>query len=119
MHTYIRIPSHLYIFTHILAHIITGTQIKYTIKSLKSNTKVIYWASLPANSTDSIIDNPITAYGDDSNQGVGTTDNNGDVTITLNKPSIYIVPYKGKLPRHFHYRYWDNHMASPIYTVYI
>ena len=98
---------------------IEGQDIEHTIKALKPNTKVIYWASIPADSADTVINDPITAYGNELNQGVGTTDEFGEVTIKLKKPSIYIVPFKGKLLRHFHYRYWINDMTSPVHTVYV
>lgn len=102
---------------HDYSPVITGDKIEHTINNLKPNTKILYWGAI---SSDKIFENPIDAYGDSSNQGVATTDNNGNVTIILNKPGIYKYPGKGKLKRHFHYRYWEaNSMSSSLNTIYL
>jgi uncharacterized membrane protein YuzA (DUF378 family) len=86
-----------------------------TIENLPPNVKVIYWASLPS---DKIIDNPIDAYGDYTNQGVTITDTNGSATLKVFKPTAYKVPLKGTLKPHIHYRYWDSAgMASRLFTL--
>jgi uncharacterized membrane protein YuzA (DUF378 family) len=85
------------------------------IKDLPSNVKVIYWASLPSDTT---INNPSDAYGDYSNQGVTTTDNNGVAVLKVLNPSSYKVSSRGTLKPHIHYRYWTEYgMASPVFTV--
>jgi uncharacterized membrane protein YuzA (DUF378 family) len=86
-----------------------------TIENLPPNVKVIYWAALPSNKT---IDNPDDAYGEYTNQGVTTTDANGVAILKVQKPTDYIVPCKGKLESHIHYRYWKSPgMASSLFTI--
>ena len=86
-----------------------------TVKDLPSKVKVIYWASLPSDST---FDNPYDAYGDYSNQGVTTTDDNGVAILKVLNPSSYKVPIRGTLEPHIHYRYWNEAgMASPVFTI--
>ncbi len=85
------------------------------IKGLPSKVKVLYWASLPS---DKVVDNPTDAYGNYSNQGVTTSDENGVATLQLFEPSSYKVPIKGTLKPHVHYRYWNEAgIASPVFTV--
>jgi hypothetical protein len=86
-----------------------------TVENLPPNVKVIYWAAL---SSDKTIDNPYDAYGDYTNQGITTTDNNGSAILTVLKPTDYKVPFKGRLEPHIHYRYWTSPgMASRLFTV--
>ncbi len=96
-----------------------GNLITKTIKNLPPNVKVIYWASLPS---DKVIDNPEDAYGNYSNQGVTTTDENGTAILEVQNPSSYKIPsyydpFKGTLKPHIHYRYWTSSgMTSPLFT---
>jgi uncharacterized membrane protein YuzA (DUF378 family) len=93
----------------------SGELIKKTIKNLPPNVKVAYWASLPS---DKVVGNPYDAYGNYSNQGVTTTDDNGTAILEVLKPTAYKVPNKGTLQPHIHYRYWTSAgMASRLYTV--
>ena len=97
----------------------TGELISKTIENLPPNVKVIYWASLPS---DKIIDNPIDAYGNYSNQGITTTDANGNATLQVKNPTSYKIPsyydpFKGTLKPHIHYRYWTSSgMTSQLFT---
>lgn len=90
------------------------------IKNLPPNVKVIYWAALPS---DKIVDNPEDAYGNYSNQGVTTTDANGNAVLEVQNPASYKIPshydpFKGTLKPHIHYRYWDTAgMASRLFTL--
>ena len=85
------------------------------VKNLPPNVKVLFWA---AQSSENTKNTPEDAYGDYSNQGVTTTSTNGVAILTVKKPGKYIVPYKGELTRHIHYRYWtENGMASSLYTI--
>lgn len=93
----------------------SGDLITKTIKNLPPNVKVIYWASLPSDKT---IDNPYDAYGNYTNQGVTTTNSNGEAELKVLKPSSYKVSLKGTLKQHIHYRYWKSSgMASSLYTI--
>jgi len=97
----------------------TGELITKTIKNLPPNVKVIYWAALPS---DKIIDNPVDAYDNYSNQGVTTTDANGSAVLQVKNPASYKIPsyydpFKGTLKPHIHYRYWTSSgMTSPLFT---
>jgi uncharacterized membrane protein YuzA (DUF378 family) len=94
-----------------------GEIISKTIKNLPVGAKVIYWASEPTNN-DKVVDNPITAYGSYTNQGVVIVNDKGEATLTVNKPSSYEVPNKGKLDKHIHYRYWTKYgITSPVFTI--
>lgn len=81
------------------------------------NTNVIYWAS---ESSQNIFDNPYDAYGNYNNNGVARSNENGVAILKVRKPSEYIVPYKGKLNKHIHYRICNgNGILSRIETVYV
>lgn len=98
----------------------TGDLITKTINNLPPNVKVIYWASLPS---DKVIDNPDDAYGNYSNQGVTTSDENGNATLQVQNPASYKIPsyydpFKGTLKPHIHYRYWTSSgMTSSLHTI--
>ena len=87
-----------------------------TLSNIPANTKVVYWASLPSHKH--VYSNPRDAYGNYMNSGVGTTDKDGNLTITINSPSKYKVGmFNRTLHRHIHYRYWKcNGMLSDVYT---
>lgn len=82
------------------------------------NVNVIYWASEPENN-----DKDRTwkqAYGKYMNSGVTKSNNDGKAILKFRKPRSYIVPYKGELKPHVHYRICKNNgMLSRIETVYI
>ncbi len=97
----------------------SGELVSKVVKDLPPNVKVVYWA---AQTSDKIVDNPTEAYGDYSNQGVTTTDENGVATFEVRNPTSYKIPsyydpFIGTLKPHIHYRYWTSAgMASRIYT---
>ena len=76
------------------------------LKDLPPNTKVIYWA---AKSTNDVIGDPITAYKDYTNSGIGVSTSNGDLTVQIECPSKYTISkfniFTKTLPKHIHYRY--------------
>lgn len=79
--------------------------------------KIQYWA---ANSSDKIVNDPYTAYGDYQNAGVANVVN-GKATLNLNCPTNYKVNKFGimdtVLPKHVHYRYINkNGMTSELMT---
>jgi uncharacterized protein len=85
---------------------------------IKPNTKIIYWASDEHHDKNKIHNDTWTAYGDYSNSGVTVSDEKGNATLKLKKPSQYIVPRKGLLPIHLHYRTCNsNGMMSKIETI--
>lgn len=90
--------------------------IQIKIKTIP-NTNVIYWAS---ESSQNVFDNPYDAYGDYTNSGVTRSDQHGTAILKVRNPSEYIVPYKGKLNKHIHYRICNgNGILSRIETIYL
>lgn len=76
-----------------------------TLKELPPKTKVVYWAAKGGNNN---YDNPMDAYKEYGNSGLGVTDKKGTITFELDCPSEYSVNKFGKskiLPKHVHYRY--------------
>lgn len=68
------------------------------------NANVVFWAS---DESDTITDDPWTAYGQHTNSGVARTDETGLAVLRVRKPGLYRVPWKGHkgpLPSHVHYR---------------
>jgi uncharacterized membrane protein YuzA (DUF378 family) len=91
-----------------------GSTTTKKISGLPSKVKVLYWA---AKQSKDVIGNPKDAYDNYTNQGVTTTDKDGNATLSVRKPASYDVN-KMHLAPHIHYRYWTtNGMASPVYTV--
>ncbi len=96
-----------------------GNLISKVVTNLPPNVKVVYWAALPS---DTIIDNPDDAYGNYSNQGVTTTDTNGNAILEVQNPASYKIPaiydpFQSTLKPHIHYRYWTpSGMTSSLFT---
>ncbi len=65
--------------------------------------KVVYWAAEPA--TKKSVDTYKEAYGAYSNAGVAIANASGDAALKIRaNPQEYIVPWKGKLSSHIHFR---------------
>lgn len=80
-------------------------RVSVTLKELPPKTTVVYWAAKGGNNK---YDNPMDAYKEYDNSGLGVTDNKGTITFELDCPSEYSVNNFGKskiLPKHVHYRY--------------
>lgn len=83
--------------------------VEFNLQQLPPNTYVVYWGS------DAEGD-PTEAYGEYTNSGVTTTDDNGNVKLLLKCPTRYYVGRK-KLPKHVHYRYaLSNGLLSKVHT---
>ena len=97
-----------------------GPTSKVTL-DVPSNSKVVYWAaqSAPNGETNYEFNKPKDAYANYSNYGIGTSDKNGDLTVTINTPASYKLWY-GVKKSHIHYRYWlENGFLSSVYTQYL
>ena len=95
--------------------IISGNSTKVTIKKLPPNIKVVYWA---AQSSLSVWPNPTDAYGNYSNMGIGTSNKDGELEVTIATPASYVVKMRGELKPHLHYRTWcHDGMMSPVKTL--
>ena len=83
---------------------------------VRPNSKVIYWAADPGKE---ISKNWKKGYGKFDNSGVVTSDNNGNAEIMIVCPNRYIVHGYKILPKHLHYRVYNENsqMLSRIYTV--
>ena len=91
-----------------MTHVLTG---------LPENARVIYWAALP---NSEIVEDPIKAYGDYSNQGVVVANENGEAILIFDKPASYKVPSGRTLDPHVHYRYWTEYgITSEVGTIFI
>jgi uncharacterized membrane protein YuzA (DUF378 family) len=65
--------------------------------------KVVYWAAEPP--TKKTIDTYKEAYGEYKNAGVVIANASGDAALKIRgNPQEYIVPWKGKLSPHIHFR---------------
>jgi hypothetical protein len=83
---------------------------------VEPNRKVIYWAADPGKEVSK---NWKKGYGKFENSGVVMSDNIGVADIPLICPSRYIVHGYKILPKHVHYRVYNENsqMLSRIYTV--
>jgi hypothetical protein len=70
------------------------------------NSKVVFWAAEPSE-TGVIVDYK-EAYGEFLNSGIATSNDDGIVEINIRDPQPYIVPMKGILNPHVHYRVCDG-----------
>ena len=95
------------------------------VQKLPANTKVVYWASEPCESTGTCasLTDPYTAYSGFTNAGVTMTDASGNATFFIRNPQGYSVnkTFRSKdLKPHVHYRYvLPNKLLSKIFTQYI
>ena len=88
---------------------------EHILTNLPENARVIYWAALP---NTKVVEDPIKAYGDYSNQGVVIANTNGEATLVFDNPASYKVPSGRTLDPHVHYRYWTEYgIASEVETI--
>jgi len=66
--------------------------------------KVMYWAAEPANKDLKKIQDWRHAYLSYRNAGVAIADGDGYASLKVRKPQGYLVPFKGELQPHIHYR---------------
>lgn len=71
---------------------------------VKPNTKVLYWAAEPANDTLKNVKSWKEAYQRYDNAGVATANQEGVVILKVRPPQGYMVPIRGELGAHIHYR---------------
>ena len=84
------------------------------------NTKVLYWAAEPASAKLEKINSWKEAYLKYDNAGVATSDVNGKVILKVREPQPYVVPMKGRLDPHVHYRICgDAGWMDRIRTIFI
>ena len=83
-------------------------------------SKILYWASEPAMENLKQINDWKIAYAKFENAGVTHADENGNAILKVRPPQAYLVPWKGRLEPHVHFRICgDNGMMSRIKTVFV
>lgn len=82
--------------------------------------KILYWAAEPAMENLKQINDWKIAYAKFENAGVTHADVNGYAILKVRSPQAYVVPWKGRLEPHVHFRICgDNGMMSRIKTVFL
>lgn len=78
------------------------------LRDLPKHAKVVYWAADKTQSASNLLYWQ-DAYGSYENSGVVTTDENGEVSFSIECPQPYFVYilglFKKRIPPHVHYRY--------------
>jgi len=86
--------------------------------SVMPGAKVMYWAAEPANKDMKMVQDWRKAYLSFRNAGVAIADGDGYVTLKVRRPQGYLVPFKGELQPHIHYRVCENDgMMGRVMTV--
>lgn len=94
---------------------------KIHLSGLKPNKTIFFFGSKKRDYTKKLLDQSI-AYGKLENSGVVRSNKNGEATVYLHCPQIYINADGTVHNRHFHYLYWDddkNEWNKNLYTQYI
>jgi len=83
-------------------------------------SKVLYWAAEPAMEELKQLQTWDQAYNKYENAGVTTTDSTGIAILKVRSPQPYLVPFKGRLEPHVHFRICDGTgMLGRIKTVFV
>jgi uncharacterized membrane protein YuzA (DUF378 family) len=83
-------------------------------------SKVLYWAAEPAMEELKQIPDWQQAYNKFENAGVTTTDTTGVAILKVRNPQSYLVPFKGRLEPHVHFRICDGTgMLGRVKTVFV
>ena len=81
-------------------------------------TKVMYWAAEPGTKHLQSLPDWRNAYLEFKNAGVAVADDTRMAKLRVRKPQPYMVPMKGKLKPHIHYRVCMNQgFVGPVQTV--
>ena len=85
-----------------------------------AGSKVLYWAAEPAMEDLKQIPDWQQAYNKFENAGVATTDSTGIAILKVRDPQPYMVPFKGRLEPHVHFRICDGTgMLGRVKTVFV
>lgn len=83
-------------------------------------SKVLYWAAEPAMEELKQLQSWEQAYNKYENAGVTTTDSTGIAILKVRNPQPYMVPFKGRIEPHVHFRICDGSgMLGRIKTIYV
>lgn len=87
---------------------------------VEPNAKVLYWAAEPETEHLEKINDWRKAYLSYENAGVVKADSSGIATLKVRKPQPYLVPWKGRLEPHIHFRVCgDRGFMSRVKTVFM
>ena len=88
--------------------------------SAPPGSKVLYWAAEPALEELKQIQDWQHAYTKYENAGVTTTDSTGVAILKVRSPQAYVVPFKGRIEPHVHFRICSGTgMLGRIKTVFV
>lgn len=88
--------------------------------SAPPGSKILYWASEPAMEELKQVPTWQQAYNKYENAGVTTTDSTGVAILKVRSPQAYVVPFKGRIEPHIHFRICDGTgMLGRVKTVFV
>lgn len=83
-------------------------------------SKVLFWAAEPEMEALKEIQDWKAAYANYENAGVATANTNGQAVLNVRAPQSYVVPFKGRLEPHIHYRICESSgMLGRIKTIFL
>jgi uncharacterized membrane protein YuzA (DUF378 family) len=87
---------------------------------VEPNAKVLYWAAEPETERLESVNDWRKAYLSYENAGVVKADSSGIATLKVRKPQPYLVPWKGRLEPHIHFRICgERGFLSRVKTVFL
>lgn len=93
---------------------------KMVTVSAPPGSKILYWASEPEMEALREIQTWKEAYGAYENAGVATADSNGKAVLKVRAPQAYVVPFKGRLEPHIHFRICESSgMLGRVKTIFL
>jgi uncharacterized protein len=88
--------------------------------SVPPRSKVLYWAAEPATEHLKQLKSWQQAYLKYENAGVVVADDSGEAILKVRKPQPYLVPFRGRLEPHVHFRICgENGILGRIKTVFL
>ena len=105
--------------TTIAEHVPPGATKELTV-SAPPGSKILYWAAEPAMESLKQIPTWQQAYQKYENAGITTTDKNGIAILKVREPQPYVVPMKGRIEPHVHFRICNGTgMLGRVKTVFV
>ena len=93
---------------------------KQVTVSAPPGSKVLFWAAEPEMEALKQIQTWKEAYGLYENAGVATADSNGQAILKVREPQAYMVPFKGRLEPHIHFRICESSgMLGRVKTIFL
>lgn len=87
---------------------------------VEPNSKVLYWAAEPETEHLEKVNDWRKAYLSYENAGIVMSDSNGLASLKVRKPQPYMVPWKGRLEPHIHFRVCgDRGFLARVKTVFL